>query len=280
MPGVPLLVVDGTGLAWRSACGFPRRIRSRDGTDITAVFGFFALLRKTHRELAPGSEIVVCFDTETATNPRRAAFPGYKAGKWYPREFTPFDWLPTIREGLDLLSVTWCEAQRWEADDDIATVVAGTDGRRAAVMSADRDFLQLVARRVRLITPTRVYRVADVVERYSIHPRQWSDFRALTGDPSDNIPGIKGIGLKRAAYVLRGGRALENARVPNTWWGQRLLAEQETALRWRDLIELRSDQDLGLRLLDRATPELPKAAAICEVLRLWGLPLSAGRPGS
>lgn len=269
MPAVPLLVVDGTGLAWRAACGFPRRVRSRSGADITAVFGFFALLRKTHREVAPGSEVVVCFDSEVAKNPRTCLFPDYKARKAYPRQFTPFDWLPAIQDGLDLVSVQWCEARSWEADDDIASVVAGLDGRRAAVMSADRDFLQLVSRRARLITPTRVYRVGDVLERYSIHPAQWCDFRALTGDPSDNIPGVRGIGPKRAAYVLRGRRTLESARVPDTWWGRRVRGEHERALRWRDLIRLRSEQHVGVEPLARSTPELPKAADVCQMLRLW-----------
>jgi len=107
VPSVPLLLVDGHGLAWRAACGFPSRIRIRSGVDITAVFGFFALLRKTHRERVPGAEILVCFDSETANNPRTALFPGYKArdADARPREFTPFDWLETICVGLDLLSI-------------------------------------------------------------------------------------------------------------------------------------------------------------------------------
>jgi DNA polymerase-1 len=236
------------------------------------VFGFFALVRKTHRELAPGSEIVVCFDSETATNPRRSHFPDYKAGKWYQRELTPFDWLPAIYEGLDRLSVQWCEAQSWEADDDIATLVGGINGRSAAIMSADRDFLQLVSRQVRLITPTRTYRVADVLERYSVHPTQWCDFRALTGDPSDNIPGVRGIGPKRAAYLLHRRRTLETARLPDNWWGRRLRDEYEQALQWRDLIRLQHDQRTGVECLGRPSPELPRAALVCELLDLWDAP--------
>lgn len=266
MPAVPLLVVDGTGLAWRAACGFPRRVRNRDGTDITAVFGFFALLRKTHRERFPGSEIVVCFDSETALNPRTGRFPGYKARPAYPRDFTPFEWLATIQDGLDLLSVSWCEAQSWEADDDIASVV---QGRRAAIMSADHDFLQLVSRRVHVVTPRRAYGVADVIERFAVHPSQWCDFRSLMGDPSDHIPGVRGIGPKRAAQVLRGRRTLETARVPDTWWGRRINDQHESTLVWRDLIRLRTGQDVGLEPCGRTTPELPKAAEVCRFLGLW-----------
>lgn len=236
------------------------------------MFGFFPLLRKTHRELVPGSEIIVCFDSETAANPRRSQFPDYKAGKSYPREFTPFDWLPAIYEGLERLSVLWCEARSWEADDDVATLVGGVEGRRAAIMSADRDFLQLVSRHVRLITPTRTYRVADVVERYSIHPTQWCDFRALTGDPSDNIPGVRGIGPKRAAHLLHRRRKLETARVPENWWGRRVREEYKQVLQWRDLIRLHNDQHVGVNPLGRPTPELPKAALVCELLDLWAAP--------
>ena len=271
MPSVPLLLVDGHGLAWRAACGFPCRIRSRSGVDITAVFGFFALLRKTHRERVRGSEILVCFDSETAINPRIASFPEYKAREASApvREFTPFDWMETIFLGLDLLSIGWCEAHSWEADDHIASVANGVTDRRIGVMSADHDFLQLVDRRIRLVTPLRTYAVRDVLERYSVHPRQWCDYRALTGDNSDNIPGVWGIGPKRAAYVLSGRRTLERARIPQTWWGERLRADLDSAFLWRDLIRLRRTESVEVAPLNRPTPELPRAADVCEALGLW-----------
>ena len=269
MAAVPLLIVDGTHLAWRAACGFPARIRSRSGTDITAVFGFFALLRKTHSEMLPGSEVVVCFDSETAPNPRRTDYLGYKLWTPDPRDHTPFEWLPTIGAGLDAASVLWCETRSYEADDDVATLAAAASGRRVGIMSADHDFVQLVDRRVRLITPRRVYSVDDVVDRFAVHPRQWCDYRALTGDPADNVPGIRGIGPKRAAYVLHGRRTLETARIPDTWWGRRLHDEHAAALQWRDLMRLRTDQDVAVEPTGRATRELPKAAAMCEWLSLW-----------
>lgn len=205
--------------SWRAACGFPRRVCSRDGSDITAVFGFFALLRKTHREGAWFGDRRLLRLRDGGREPRTGQFPGYKARPAYPRDFTPFEWLATIQNGLDLLSVSWCEVQSWEADDDIASLVRRLHGRRAAIMPADHDFLQLVGRRVRVVTPRRAYRVADVIGHYAVHPSQWCDFRALMGDPSDNIPGVRGVGPKWAAQVLRGRRTLEWARVPNTWWG-------------------------------------------------------------
>jgi DNA polymerase-1 len=269
MPAVPLLIVDGTSLAWRAACGFPARIRSRSGVDITAVFGFFALLRKTHRELVPNAEIVVCFDSETAHNPRREQFAEYKP--WTPstRPHAPFEWHEAICLGLDGLSVRWCEARSYEADDDIATIVTALDGRSAAVMSADHDFIQLVTRRVRLVTPRRMYGVREVMDRFDVHPRQWCDYRALTGDPSDNIPGVRGIGPKRAAYVLHRYRSLEVARVPDNWWGRRITEAHADTLRWRDLVRLRRHQQVELQPTGRCTPELPKAAEVCELLGLW-----------
>src|SRR5207245_2022762 len=122
-----------------------------------------------------------------------------------------------------LLSIPWCESASFEADDDIATLVALIEARRTAIMSMDYDFLQLVSRNVHVIAPWRTYAVGDVMSRFGIHPRQWCDYRALTGDPSDNVPGIRGIGPKRAAYVLHRRRVLETARIPDTWWGSRLL---------------------------------------------------------
>ena len=265
-----MLLVDGTSLAWRAACGFPARIRSRSGADITAVFGFFALLRKTHREILPGSEVVVCFDSEAVDNPRRADFIGYKPlGPAEENDRAPFAWFDAIWAGLDAVGVQWCEARAYEADDDIATLVGTLGGRSAGIMSSDHDFLQLVGRRVRVITPRRTYRVADVLDRYSVHPRQWCDFRALTGDPSDKIPGVWGIGPKRAAYVLGRNRVLETARIPDTWWGRRLREQHDQALRWRELMRLRPNQDVGLEPTGHRTKELPLAARICEVLELW-----------
>lgn len=270
MPRVPLLIVDGINLAWRASCGFPARIRSRSDVDITAVFGFFALLRKTHRQRCPDSEIIVCFDSEFAVNPRRDQFGDYKRGTSADeRGRAPFEWIPSIYTGLDALSIQWTEARSYEADDDIATLASALAGRGVRVMSSDHDFLQLVERRVRLIAPRRTYGVGDIVERFSVHPRQWCDFRALTGDPSDNIPGVRGVGLKRAAYVLHKHRVLETARVPDTWWGRRIREEQDLAVRWRDLVRMRVDQDVGVEPTGRPTRELPLAAQICELLKLW-----------
>lgn len=270
MPHHPLLVVDGMNLAWRAACGFPARITTRSGVDITAAFGFFALLRKTHREGFPNAEIVVAFDAETAHNPRRETFDRYKP--WMPAPSrTPFEWIPAIQDGLNALSIPWSDCHTYEADDHIATVIATAQPRSAVIMSADHDFVQLVGRRVRLLTPRRLFKVGDVFDRYGVHPRQWCDFRALTGDPSDNIPGIRGIGPTRARYVLHRGRTLDNARIPDTWWGRRIVDEHDAALRWREIIRLRPDQETTITPVDSPTPELPKAADVCRVLGLWDL---------
>lgn len=207
--------------------------------------------------------------SETATNPRRADYLDYKPWTPEPRDHTPFEWLPTIAGGLDAVSVQCSEARSYEADDDVATLAASASSRRVGIMSADQDFLQLVDRRVRLLTPRRIYSVADVVQRFDIHPRQWCDYRALTGDPSDNVRGIRDIGPKRAAYVLYRRRAIETARIPDTWWGRRLRDEQAAAIRWRDLMTLRTDQDVALAPTGHGTRELPKAAQICDLLSLW-----------
>lgn len=80
---------------------------------------------------------------------------------------------------------------------------------------------------------------------------------------------MRGIGPKRAAYVLSARRTLERARIPPTWWGERLLADLDSAFHWRDVIRLRRSERVDVMPLNRPTPELPKAADVCDALGLW-----------
>lgn len=205
----PLLVVDGHHLLYRSWWGFSdRRITSRDGSrDLTGVFGFLAILRKTHLEETPDHEIVVVFDGENAAATRQSQDAGYKANR-ADADHTPIRSLQMVKDGLDTAGVPWIELDDHEGDDVIATLTgtAVDDGREVICYSGDRDLLQLAAHSVTILNPAR-RRITpdDVLTRHRVHPRQWPDFRALTGDPSDNIPGVRGIGPKTAADLLADG---------------------------------------------------------------------------
>lgn len=200
-PVTPLLAIDGHHLLYRSWWGFSdRRIMSRDkARDLTGVFGFLAILRKTHLELTPDHEVIVVFDGENAAASRQARDAGYKVGRAVA-DHSPIGSLAMVKNGLTAAGITWTELDDYEGDDVIATLTrTGTaSGRPVTCYSGDRDLLQLANDTVTILSPARrTITPADVLARHGVTPRQWPDYRALTGDPSDNIPGVRGIGPDR-----------------------------------------------------------------------------------
>src|SRR5216683_1069423 len=143
----PLLIVDGHHLLYRSWHGFTeRRIRSRDKTrDLTGVFGFLAILRKTHLEEAPGHEIIVAFDAENAAATRQSQDAAYKASR-PGADHTPIQSLGMVKLGLDAVQVQWIELDGCEGDDLIAALArsATASGRAVTCYSGDRDLFQLL----------------------------------------------------------------------------------------------------------------------------------------
>ncbi|MGH3906533.1 MAG: 5'-3' exonuclease [Pseudonocardiaceae bacterium] len=275
-PAPPRLYVDGHNLLHRTAFGFPARITSRSGRDITLVFGFFALIRAGARSLEAAPEVVVVFDGQDGATERRALLPHYKPPVTGDDEV--FADLPRIREGLDLLGVQWIENNQWEADDVIASLVAADPSREHLIMSTDKDFYQLLSHRVSVLnTQRRADRrrihPAEVHDKHGVLPHQWCDYRALTGDKSDNIPGIRGIGDKTASRLLTDEAHLEDldklgrliGRI-----GQLVHYQWDDLMLWRTLIQLRTDIPLPPTTIGTYQPSsLPPAPEIVGVLDLW-----------
>lgn len=273
-----LLAVDGHNLLWRAEHGFPSRVTARDGADRTAVFAFFALLRVALREVGQPAECVVCFDGEHGAGRRQRSDGAYKASR-AQIDLTPLLALPDIQRGLSALGVAWIEMDDQEADDVIASLLAGRPDNRSAafVFSTDRDYLQLVDERVSVLNTAmrpgrRVTGPAEVRARYGVDPRQWCDFRALAGDPSDGIPGVPGVGAKTAARLLAGGLALDalpaSGRLAGRA-GQAVRDNWDRVLGWRELIRLDRGVDIPSRPTGRPTPALPAPAAVLDQLGLW-----------
>lgn len=277
---VPLLLVDGHNLLWRATFGFPAPVYSRDKTrELTGVFAFFALLRVAIRDEIPHPpEVIVVFDGERGSDARRQADTAYKANR--PDDdaaLKPIRALPDVKRGLDAYGISWLEIDDAEADDVIATLVRDTSGRPRLIMSADRDFYQLLADDVQVLNTAmhpgkRHIGPAQVVARYGVTPAQWPCFRALCGDPSDNIPGVRGIGQATAARLLAGGLTLESlissGRLMGTT-GQRIRETFDQVLAWRELIRARSDLALLHSPAGTPSPALPKPAEVVEKLGLW-----------
>ncbi|MFJ5846405.1 5'-3' exonuclease H3TH domain-containing protein [Streptomyces sp. NPDC092903] len=184
--------------------------------------------------------------------------------------------LALAKDALDHSGVRWIEQDGCEADDVIATLATATraDGRAVDIMTTDKDYIQLLADpSVRLLNKglameCRYTGGEHVLPRYGVLAEQWPDFRALMGDPADNIPGIRGVGAKTAARLLTDARRLENtpaSELRPTWtqqWPQ--------ALRWREMIKLDTKTDLPDELLTASpTAPLPKAPPVLEALGLW-----------
>ncbi|WP_017624725.1 5'-3' exonuclease [Nocardiopsis chromatogenes] len=280
MPAAPVLLVDGHHLLYRAAFGFPARITSRKGHDLTGTFGFLALLRKAHRTYAHDHQVVVAFDGEYGSAQRASADPNYKADR-AEADHSPVAFLADIKRGLEEVGVAWTEIDTAEGDDVLATLTrqACEADRAVLVMSGDKDLYQLLAfPRTRLLNTAssaarRFVSAADVVDRHGVRPHQWPDYRALTGDPADSIPGIRGVGPATAGRLLAGGLALEDLPASGRLAGksgERVGVHLADALAWRELIRLDHKVD-GCQLPGSAdpTPELPTAATVLERLRLW-----------
>jgi DNA polymerase-1 len=281
-PTSPLLLVDGHNLLWSATFGFPAPIHSRDKTRLlTGLFAFFALLRVAIRDNMPGAapEVIVVFDGEHGAASRQQIHEGYKASRPADNQaLLPLTFLPDVKHGLDHCGIVWIELEHAEADDVIATVVHATPAPRPVIiMSRDKDYYQLITDRVtvlntrfhaghKLVTPQEVYR------RHQVTPAQWADYRALAGDPADEIPGVRGIGAKTAATLLDGGLTLDE--LPSSGrlatGRPRAVAEQfELALKWRDMIRLDASLDLSRWPTGDTSPQLPRPADLVEQLGLW-----------
>src|SRR5918995_949865 len=203
-----LLLLDGHSLAYRAFYALPTDLATRAGTVSNAVYGFTSMLVKVLADEQP-DHIAVAFDTAAPTF-RDEMDPEYKAGrKETPTVFS--SQLPLIREVLDALKIQVLEEEGVEADDVIATlaVQAAADGMDVVVVTGDRDTYQLVQDpHVKVLYNRRgvsdyvLYDEAGIAERTGVPPRLYVPYAALRGDPSDNLPGVPGVGEKTAARLI------------------------------------------------------------------------------
>ncbi len=200
-----LLLLDGHSLAYRAFFALPaENFSTTTGQPTNAVYGFTAMLINVLRDERP-THIAVAFDRSEPTF-RHEQYVEYKAN----RRETPTDFkgqLSLIFEVLDALGVPRLSVAGYEADDVIATLATQASGGGMAVLivTGDRDALQLVSDDVTVLMTRRGisdmtrFTPAAVTEKYGLTPAQYPDFAALRGDPSDNLPGIPGVGEKTAA---------------------------------------------------------------------------------
>ncbi|HLF69494.1 MAG TPA: DNA polymerase I [Actinomycetota bacterium] len=249
----PVLLFDGHSLAYRAFYALPSDLRTSSGQITNAVYGFTSMLIKAIQDLKT-QHVTVAFDSGPPLE-RLAIRPEYKAQRVSaPDEFR--QQMGLIHEVLDVLKVPVFEIPNVEADDIlsvIATSVADSGGD-AVIVTADRDYFQIVRPGIRLmmnrrgISDTVVYDTAAVIERFGFPPAQYLDYAALRGDPSDNIEGVPGVGEKTAARLIikYGGldELFENIDVQTPKLKENLLEARDRLFENRDFFRFRGREHL------------------------------------
>ncbi|WP_273846418.1 DNA polymerase I [Rubrobacter calidifluminis] len=210
-----LYLIDGYSLLYRAFYALPQSISTREGLMTNALYGFTSVLLKILGEEGEKG-VAVVWDGGLPSS-RTGLYEGYKAQrKPMPEELK--DQLEHLDDILRAMNVPVVRVEGHEADDVIATLSRRVpEGSELMIVTGDQDAMQLVDGNVRVMrtssrsgfSETKVYGREEVVEEYGVTPEQIPDYKALTGDPSDNIPGVRGIGPKSASKLLQRFGSLE-----------------------------------------------------------------------
>lgn len=254
-----ILLIDGHSIANRAFYGLPI-LTNKDGEYTNAVYGFLNILISMIEEEQP-KYVAVAFDLSGPTfrHLRYEAYKGTRKGA--PAEFRPQ--IPLLKEVLDTMNIKRFEVEGYEADDILGTLAKRAEamGILPVIVSGDRDMLQITSDHIKLKIPTTrrtgtevvEYFAKDVLETYGVTPVQYIDVKGLMGDPSDNIPGVPGVGEKTALRLIKEYNSVENviANIPNI--KQKKLSEnlatyQQQAIDSKELSTIVTDMDLELNL--------------------------------
>lgn len=246
-PMRPLLLVDGNNLLHRAAY-----VANQD-TPYADVKVFLALLNGAATNyLRETPEVIVAFDGKRASDARKEIHAGYKGTRPdkgdHPDKINPYKNLEELISCIETAGITVLHDEFTEADDMIGATIGLNPTRRTLVLSADKDFYQLISDHVLILNTQlpagqRYIRAETVEQKFGVSPAVWADFRALMGDKSDNIPGVPGIGPRMAANILAGGVTLDNlpaekpVGVTNPAW-KSIQENMELALTYRGMIRL------------------------------------------
>lgn len=274
-----LLLLDGHSLAYRAFYALPiENFSTTSGQPTNAVYGFTSMLINALRDEDP-THVAVAFDVSRTTF-RTEAYPEYKA----TRSATPPEFrgqVDLIRDVLTAMGIRWIEREGYEADDIIATLAttAVAEGIQTSIITGDRDAFQLVSESVTVLYPRKG--VSDlarmtpdaVLAKYGLEPRQYADFAALRGDPSDNLPGIPGVGEKTATkWITHYGslqELVDHADEVSGKVGGALRESLSQVLTNRHLTELVRDVPLDLEMdsLERSAIDHHQVDEVFEALQ-------------
>ena len=260
----PLLVIDGDSLAHRAYHALPKSIRRAEKKPANALVGFSNFLLRLWDAERPRA-VFVGWDTLFVPTYRHELFAGYQAGREFDDELLEqLDLLPDVVRAFGFATA---KGEGYEADDFLAAAVKEEEKRKgkALVVTSDRDSFQLASDRTTILQPTKgvseLARVgpAEVRERYGVDPAQVPDFIALRGDPSDKLPGARGVGPKTAASLLAQYGTLEAMLDEG-----RFEAQAEELRMYRRMATL--DASAPLPPLEDQTPQWAEASSFVRQL--------------
>jgi DNA polymerase-1 len=255
-----LLAVDGDSFAHRAYHSMPKSVR------LNAVQGFTSMVLTLWERERPDA-VLVAWDTLEIPTYRHEAYAPYQSGRVF--EDSIVEQLAILPRACEALGFFVGKGGGYEADDFLAAAAAAWPGD-VLVATSDRDAFQLVSERVTILQPVKgvseIARIgpAEVRERYGIEPEQVPDLIALRGDPSDKLPGARGVGPKKAAALLAEHGTLEAALAAG-----RFAAEAEDLRLYRRIAQM--DASAPLPLVSPQTPTWAEASSFFKELGLDGL---------
>jgi DNA polymerase-1 len=284
MPATKVLLVDGNAIIHRSFHALPP-LTAKDGTMVNAVYGFATALLKALKDIKP-SHVAVAFDMKGPTF-RDDIYDQYKATRVKAAQEL-YDQIPLAHELVAAFGFPVVEHKGVEADDVIGTLSHRLAKEKAhvVILTGDMDTMQLVSKNVSVyslrkgLNDTVLYTPKDVEARYGFGPEDIIDYKALRGDPSDNIPGVKGVGEKTATDLIKQFHTIEEMyRVlehkPETAKNisakllEKLMQEKENAYMSKKLATIKLDVPLSFTI-DEAKVHSADAAKLHELFVQWG----------
>lgn len=255
-----LIIIDSNALLHRAFHALPP-LMTKSGQETGAVYGFLLTLFKAIKDLNP-RHIVATFDTKAKTF-RHEKFENYKA----QRPTTPtgiISQIPITKEVLTAMGIPVFAKEGFEADDLIATICKKNNDIKIYILTGDLDNLQLINENIKVYTlgkgikDTVIYDKIKVEERFGVLPSQMVDLKALMGDPSDNIPGVEGVGKKTASEIIQKYGSIKNlydelatdTAVLKPKVKEALKKNKETALMSYELAKMKEDVDIEFAIND------------------------------
>ncbi|MCB1219730.1 MAG: hypothetical protein H7A35_11750 [Planctomycetales bacterium] len=272
-----ILLIDGTGLIFRAYFSIKGDMTTPEGVPVNAVFGVLRLLLKIFKDNKV-SDCAIVFDAGSKTF-RNDMYGLYKANRPEP----PDDLRPQFGLTIEMAQLTGAPVysmKGFEADDIIATIAAEAQqaGNRVSVLTSDKDLLQLLDGNTQLLMPGKMGAVNEMdlaafEGKYGFPVERFVDFKALMGDPSDNIPGVPGVGEKTAAKLVAQHGKLEAIYsnidfIKPDGLRKKLEPAKDEVFLFRDLVTVKRDVPVDYDYAGRTMPDFGSEAFIENLARL------------